>query len=79
MNSNYLFLIIGTIAFLILWLIVSFILMFKVIKNINDAQLRSEYRGMAFGLTFLGFFCMCLMWIIVYINHMNNSIIQTTI
>ena len=52
--------------------------MFKVIKNINDAQLRSEYRGMAFGLTFLGFFCMCLMWIIVYINHMNNSIIQTT-
>ena len=49
-----------------------------VIKNINDAQLRSEYRGMAFGLTFLGFFCMWLMWIIVYINHMNNSIIQTT-
>ena len=73
MNSNYLFLTIGTIAFLILCLIVSFILMLKVTKNINDAQLRSEYRGMSFGLTFLGIFCIWLMWFTIFMNHINTS------
>ncbi len=76
MNTNYLFLIIGTIVFLILWLIISLFLMFKVTKNINDAQLRSEYRGMSFGLTFLGIFCMWLMWFTIYMNHITISITQ---
>jgi len=74
MNSNYIFLIIGNFIFFILWLIVSFILMLKVTKNINDAQLRSEYRGMSFGLTFLAAFCMWLMWISVYMHQMNPLI-----
>ena len=48
--------------------------MFKVTKGVNDAQLRSEYRGMSFGLTFLGAFCMWLMWISVFMHQMNPLI-----
>ena len=66
--------IVGTIFFLILWLIVALIIMFKVTKGVNDAQLRSEYRGMSFGLTFLAAFCMWLMWISVYMHQMNPLI-----
>ena len=73
MNPNT-SMIIGTIFFLILWLISSFIIMFKVTKGVNDAQLRSEYRGMSFGLTFLAAFCMWLMWISVFMHQMNPLI-----
>ena len=74
MNSNHVTMLIGTIIFLCLWLIVSFIIMFKVTKGVNDNQLRSEYRGMSFGLTFLGAFCMWLMWISVFMHQMNPLI-----
>ena len=74
MNPNHVTMLIGTIIFLCLWLIVSFIIMFKVTKGVNDSQLRSEYRGMSFGLTFLAAFCMWLMWISVYMHQMNPLI-----
>ncbi len=65
----------GTIIFGILWLIASLIICMIANKNVNDARLKGEYRGMSFSLTFLGAFCMWLMWISVYM-HQKNPLIQ---
>ena len=43
-------------------------------QGVNDARLKGEYRGMSFSLTFLGAFCMWLMWISVYMHQMNPLI-----
>ena len=65
----------GTIIFLVLWIIVSIIIIIIASKNVNDPRLKGEYRGMSFSLTFLGAFCMWLMWISVYM-HQKNPLIQ---
>ena len=67
--------IIGTIIFLVLWLIVSIIICIIANKNVNDSRLKGEYRGMSLSLTFLGAFCMWLMWLSVYM-HQKNPLIQ---
>ena len=67
--------IIGTIIFAVLWLIVSFIICMIANKSVNDPRLKGEYRGMSLSLTFLGAFCMWLMWISVYM-HQKNPLIR---
>ena len=67
--------IIGTIIFVALWIIASIIIMIIANKGVNDPRLRGEYRGMSFSLTFLGAFCMWLMWISVYM-HQKNPLIR---
>ena len=66
---------VGTIIFAVLWLIVSIIICIIANRNVNDPRLKSEYRGMSLSLTFLGAFCMWLMWISVYM-HQKNPLIQ---
>ena len=70
--------IIGTIVFGVLWLVVSIIIIIISGRSVNDARLKSEYRGMSLSLTFLGAFCMWLMWISVYM-HQKNPLIQPII
>ena len=65
----------GSIIFLILWLVLAIIISIISTKNVNDSRLKGEYRGMSFSLTFLGAFCMWLMWISVYM-HQKNPLIQ---
>ena len=65
----------GTIIFIILWIIASIIIMIIAQKGVNDPRLKGEYRGMSFSLTFLGAFCMWLMWISVYM-HQKNPLIK---
>ena len=67
--------IIGTIVFGVLWLVVSVIIIIISGRSVNDARLKSEYRGMSLSLTFLGAFFMWLMWISVYM-HQKNPLIQ---
>jgi hypothetical protein len=67
--------VIGTIIFIVLWIIVSIIIMMIANKGVNDPRLKGEYRGMSLSLTFLGAFCMWLMWISVYM-HQKNPLIQ---
>ena len=67
--------VVGTIIFIILWLIASIIIMIIAQKGVNDPRLKGEYRGMSFSLTFLGAFCMWLMWISVYM-HQKNPLIK---
>ena len=55
--------------------IVSIIIMIIANKGVNDPRLRGEYRGMSLSLTFLGVFCMWLMWISVYM-HQKNPLIK---
>ena len=66
---------VGTIIFAALWIIVSIIIMCIANKSVNDPRLKGEYRGMSLSLTFLGAFCMWLMWISVYM-HQKNPLIQ---
>ena len=66
---------VGTIIFLVLWLIVSIIICIIANKQVNDSRLKGEYRGMSLSLTFLGAFCMWLMWLSVYM-HQKNPLIQ---
>ena len=66
---------IGSIIFLILWIIASIIIMIIANKGVNDPRLRSEYRSMSLSLTFLGAFCMWLMWVSVYM-HQKNPLIK---
>ena len=66
---------IGTIIFIILWLVASIFIMIIANKGVNDPRLKGEYRGMSFSLTFLAAFCMWLMWISVYM-HQKNPLIQ---
>ena len=68
-------LIIGTIIFIIIWIIVSIAIIMIANKGVNDPRLKGEYRGMAISLTFLGTFCMWLMWISVYM-HQKNPLIR---
>ena len=65
---------VGTIIFLVLWLIVSIIICIIANKNVNDSRLKGEYRGMSLSLTFLGAFCMWLMWLSVYMHQKNPLI-----
>ncbi len=65
----------GTIIFAVLWLIVSIIICLIANKRVNDPRLKGEYRGMSLSLTFLGAFCMWLMWISVYM-HQKNPLIR---
>ena len=67
--------VIGTIIFAGLWLIVSIIIMTIANRGVNDPRLKGEYRGMSLSLTFLGAFCMWLMWISVYM-HQKNPLIK---
>ena len=67
--------VVGTIIFIILWLIASIIIMIIAQKGVNDPRLKGEYRGMSFSLTFFGAFCMWLMWISVYM-HQKNPLIR---
>ena len=67
--------VVGTIIFIILWLIASIIIMIIAQKGVNDPRLKGEYRGMSFSLTLLGAFCMWLMWISVYM-HQKNPLIR---
>ena len=67
--------VIGTIIFIILWILVSIIIMMIANKGVNDPRLKGEYRGMSLSLTFLGAFCMWLMWISVYM-HQKNPLIR---
>ena len=67
--------VIGTIIFIVLWIIVSIIIMMIANKGVNDPRLKGEYRGMSLSLTFLGAFCMWLMWISVYM-HQKNPLIR---
>ena len=66
---------IGTIIFIVLWLVASIFIMIIANKGVNDPRLKGEYRGMSFSLTFLGAFCMWLMWISVYM-HQKNPLIK---
>ena len=67
--------VIGTLIFIVLWIIVSIIIMMIANKGVNDPRLKGEYRGMSLSLTFLGAFCMWLMWISVYM-HQKNPLIR---
>ena len=67
--------VIGTIIFIVLWIIVSIIIMIIANKGVNDPSLKGEYRGMSLSLTFLGAFCMWLMWVSVYM-HQKNPLIR---
>ena len=66
--------IIGTCVFAALWLISAIIIHFKATSDVSDSRLKGEYRCMAFSLTFLGAFCMWLMWICVYMHQMHPLI-----
>ena len=70
--------VIGTIIFVVLWIIASILIMIIASKGVNDPRLKGEYRGMSFSLTFLGAFCMWLMWISVYM-HQKNPLIRPTL
>ncbi len=70
--------VIGTIIFVVLWIIASILIMIISSKGVNDPRLKGEYRGMSFSLTFLGAFCMWLMWISVYM-HQKNPLIRPTL
>ena len=65
----------GSVIFGLLWIIASIAIMIISTQGVNDARLKGEYRGMSFSLTFLGAFCMWLMWISVYM-HQKNPLIQ---
>ena len=65
---------IGTIIFIIVWIIVSIIITMIANKGVNDPRLKGEYRGMSLSLTFLGTFCMWLMWVSVYMHQKNPLI-----
>ena len=69
--------VIGTIIFVALWIIASILIMIISSKGVNDPRLKGEYRGMSFSLTFLGAFCMWLMWISVYMLQKNPLIRPT--
>lgn len=64
----------GSCIFVGLWLITAIALHFTVTKDVTDQKLKKEYRGMAYSLTFIGAFCMWLMWICVYMHQMNPLI-----
>ena len=70
--------VIGSIIFVVLWIVVSIIIMMIANKGVNDPRLKGEYRGMSLSLTFLGAFCMWLMWISVYM-HQKNPLIKPTL
>ena len=65
----------GSVIFGILWIVASIIIMVISTQGVNDGRLKGEYRGMSFSLTFLGAFCMWLMWISVYL-HQKNPLIE---
>ena len=67
--------IIGSIIFLVCWIIASIIIIMIANSGVNDPRLKREYRGMSFSLTFLGAFCMWLMWVSVYM-HQKNPLIE---
>ena len=65
----------GSVIFGILWIVASIIIMVISTQGVNDGRLKGEYRGMSFSLTFLGTFCMWLMWLSVYM-HQKNPLIR---
>ncbi len=60
----------GTIIYIILWIIVSLIISYYATKDENDSQKKKDYIIMTFIFTFMGAFCMWLMWICVYMHQM---------
>lgn len=72
--SNTTVIITGSIVFAALWLISAIILLIVTGRTTYDDKLKSEYRIMSFTLTFLGAFCMWLMWVSVYMHQMNPLI-----
>ena len=60
---------VGSIIFVVLWILAGIIISIISTKGVNEPRLRSEYRGMSFSLTFLGCFCMWLMWVSVYMHQ----------
>ena len=60
----------GTIIYVVLWIIVSIVLSYFTTKDEPDSQKRKDYKIMSFIFTFMGTFCMWLMWICVYMHQM---------
>ena len=60
----------GTIIYVVLWIIVSIVLSYFTTKDEQDPQKRKDYKWMSFIFTFMGTFCMWLMWICVYMHQM---------
>ena len=60
---------VGSLIFVALWLIIGTIIAIYSSKNTLDSKTKSEYRSMSFSLTFLGAFCMWLMWVSVYLHQ----------
>ena len=66
---------VGSIVFGVLWIVAAIIICIISTKGVNEPKLKSEYRGMSFSLTFLGCFCMWLMWVSVYMHQKNPLIL----
>ena len=62
--------VIGTIVFALLWVVAGILISIKASNSAKDPKLRHEYIVMSFVLTFLGAFCMWLMWVSVYMHQM---------
>lgn len=67
--------IIGTIIFIILWFAGSIVIYTIAARGEVEPKVKAEYRGMCFSLTFIGCFCMWLMWVCVYL-HQKNPLIK---
>lgn len=65
----------GSITFLVIWLVASFIIFFISTRKTIEPKLKSEYTTMSFTLTFIGIFCMWLMWVSVYMHQMYPLIV----
>ena len=65
---------IGSGVFGAIWVVSAVLISIKATAGVTDSRLKSEYRGMAISLTFLGVFCMWLMWVSVYMHQLHPLI-----
>ena len=68
---------VGSLLFIILWVILAIVLSIYTSKTTNDKSLACEYITMSITLSLLGVFCMWLMWICVYLHQLYPLIYPT--
>jgi len=68
-------LILGTILFLIIWLVSAIIIGEYVAWQTEKQNEKNDNRTLAWGLTFLAIVCMWLMWFTAYLHQMNPIIL----
>jgi V-type H+-transporting ATPase subunit e len=68
---------VGSFSFVVVWIILAICLSIYTSKQTKDKSLACEYVTMSITLSFLGIFCMWLMWICVYLHQLYPLIYPT--